>query len=129
MPDFERRITVALSAETAFDRLAEPSQLPLWLVGIALEDAVAVDGDPALQDQGEAAPTAPAARFVADRKAHRVEWSAPSGDYVGELEVQAMLPGMSAVVVRLHVREAVDLAAAEAALDAAMKGLQRHLGD
>jgi hypothetical protein len=127
MADFERRATIALDAETAFERLAEPAQLPLWLVGITLDDAVAVDGDPNLQDEGEAKPTAPAAPFVADRKARRVEWAAPSGAFSGVLEVQPMLAAMSAVVVRVHTRDAVDAKAAEAALDAAMKTLQRSL--
>ena len=65
---------------------------------------------------------------MADREARRIEWASPSGDYAGELEVQRMLPGMSAIVVRLHPREAVDTRAAEEALDAALKSLQRFLG-
>jgi hypothetical protein len=127
MPDFERRVTIALDADTVFERLAEPAQLPLWLVGITRDEAIAVDGDPALQDEGEAKATAPEARFLADRKARRIEWSAPSGEYSGELEVEPMLAGMSAVVVRLHTRDAVDPASAAEALDSATKGIQRRL--
>jgi hypothetical protein len=127
MPDFERRITVALDADEAFDRLADPAQLPRWLVGVTLDEALAVDGDPALQDEGEAKATAPEARFLADRKARRIEWSAPSGDYSGELEFRPMLAGMSAIVVSLHTRDAVDPATAEQALEDGTKNLQRAL--
>ena len=127
MPDIERRVTVALDADAAFDRLAEPAQLPLWLVGIRFDDAIAVDGDPNQQDEGEAAPTAPAARFLADRRTRRIEWAAPSGEYSGTLEIQRMLPGMSAVTIRLTTRDDVDPSAADRALDAALKHLQRRL--
>jgi hypothetical protein len=129
MPVFERRATVALDAEAAFDRLADPAQLPIWLVGVQMVESIAVDGDPNRQDEGEAKPTAPAAQFLADRKARRIEWTAPSGEYSGQLEVQPMMAGMSAIVVRLHTRDPVDARAAEQALEAAMKGLQRRLAD
>ena len=127
MAEIERRVTVALDADTVFERLAEPAMLPAWLVGVTQDDAIAVDGDPALQDEGEAKPTAPPASFLADRPARRIEWASPSGDYAGSLEVQPMPAGMSAIAVRLRTREDVDKAAGERALDAALKTLQRRL--
>jgi hypothetical protein len=127
MPDFERRVTVGLDADAAFDLLAEPARLPLWLVGVRLDDSIAVDGDPARQEVGDGAPQAPPARFVVDRHARRVEWAAPGDEYSATLEVKPMLAGMSAVTVRLHARDAVDVPRAEQALDAAVKALGRRL--
>jgi hypothetical protein len=129
VPDFERRTTIGLDADTVFERLSEPAQLPLWLVGVTLDEAIAVDGDPGRQDEGEARPTAAPARFVADRTARRVEWSSPSGDYSGELQVEPLLAGMSAITARLRTTGPVDPGAAESALEAALKRLQRVLTD
>jgi hypothetical protein len=127
MPEFERRITVGLDADSAFDRLAEPAQLPNWLVGISLDESIAVDGDPNLQDQGEAAPVAPSAQFRPDRVARTIEWASPSGDYAGTLEVKPMLAGMCSVTVRLQTRDPVKAAAADDAFDGLVKKLQRRL--
>lgn len=129
MPDFERRTTLALDADAAFELLAEPAKLPLWLIGVSLEESVAVDGDPDHQDEGEgeAGAAAPAASFVADRHSRRIEWAAPSGAYSATLEVQPMMAGMSAITVRLETGDPVDATAARAALDDMVKRLQRAL--
>jgi len=127
MPDFERRATVGVDADTAFDLLAEPAHLPDWVVGITLDDAIAVEGDPQLQDEAEARPEAPLAHFLADRPARRVEWGLPGGDYSGTAEVQPLMARLSTIIIRLHTREAADPAAVGRALDQSMKLLQRRL--
>lgn len=127
MPDFEKRVTVAVDAETAFNFLADPGRLPVWVVGMRLEDAVAVEGDPALQDEGEAHTDAPEARFLPNRAARTVEWGIPGGEYSGSATVGTLMASMSTVTVRLHLPDGADQKAVEAALDQSVKNLQRQI--
>jgi hypothetical protein len=127
MADFERRATVGVDADAAFDFLADPGRLPTWVVGMTLDDAIAIEGDPKLQDEGEARPEAPEARFFPDRAARRVEWGLPGGEYAGEVQVQPMMAGMSTVTIRLHLPDNGDAAAIDKALDQTVKNLQRQL--
>ncbi len=127
MADFERKVTVGVDAETAFNFLADPARLPLWVVGMRLEDAIAVDGDPSQQSEGEGAPTAPEATFLPDRKARVVSWSLPGRDYEGSAEVRPLLATMTTIVIRLHLPHGVDSRAVDAALDQTVKNLQRQI--
>jgi hypothetical protein len=127
VPDLERRITVALNADTAFDNVAEPARLPDWVPWVTLEQAIAVDGNPELQDQGEALPTAPPAGFQVDRHARRVNWSSPSGEYAATLEIQPMMAGMSSLTIRVQAPETAASGELAQALDALVRTLQRRL--
>lgn len=127
MPDFERKVTVGVDAETAFNFLADPGRLPAWVVGLRLEDAIAVEGDPTQQAEGEGAPAAPEARFLPDRGARTVSWSLPGRDYAGSAEVKPLLATMTTIIVRLHLPEGVDARAVDAALDQTVKNLQRQI--
>ncbi len=127
MPDFEKRVTVAVDAETAFNFISDPGRLPVWVVGMRLEDAIAIEGDPALQEAPEAAALAPEARFFPDRGTRTVEWGLPGGEYSGSATVGSLMPSMSTVTVRLHLPEGVDQKAVETALDLSVKNLQRQI--
>lgn len=127
MPDFERRITVAVSADTAFELLADASRLPEYVAGLRLEDAVAVDGDPTADVSDEAGPPFPEARFHPDRPRRRVEWELPGSSYRGSAEVAQLLPAVSTVTIRLHTEHPADAAAVERALEETGRNLQRLL--
>jgi hypothetical protein len=127
MADVERRITVAVSADTAFELLADASRLPEYVAGLRLEDAVAVEGDPAADTSQEAGPPFPAARFHPDRAARRVEWELPGTEYRGSAEVGQLLPAVSTITIRLHTAGGGDLKALERSLEETGRNLQRLL--
>lgn len=127
MPDFERKVTVGVDAETAFNFLADPGRLPAWVVGMRLEDAIAVDGDPSQQAEGDGAPTAPEATFLPDRHTRTVSWSLPGREYAGSAEVKPLLATMTTIVIRLHLPDGADQKAVDQALDQTAKNLQRQV--
>ena len=127
MTDFERRATVGVGADAAFEFLAEPAHLPAYVVGITLVEASAIDGDPNAEPEAGAPEPAPQAHFLADRKARRVEWGLPGSDYSGSAEVTSLMASMSTVTIRLHTRDGADSAAVNKALDQTVKNLQRQI--
>ena len=62
--DFERRTTVWVGVEEAFDFFADTANLPLYVPTVRLEEAVAVDGDPDAdqRDGGDASRSAASER-------------------------------------------------------------------
>ena len=71
--DFERKTTVWVGVEDAFDFFADPANMPLYVPTVTLEEAIAVDGDPESEPDAEAGAVGPQATFVPDRNEHRVQ--------------------------------------------------------
>lgn len=125
--EFERRTTVWVGVEEAFDFFADPANLPLYVPTVRLEEAVAVDGDPEAEPDPELGATEPQAHFLPDRKAHRVEWGLPGGAYGGSIEVKQGTPSSSDVTIRLHTRDDVDGEQVKQMIEQVVRTLGRHL--
>src|SRR5215204_2455642 len=69
--EFERRTTVWVGPDEAFEFFADPANLPLYVPTVTFEEAIAVDGDPAAEPDVEAGAGGPQAHFLPDRKARR----------------------------------------------------------
>jgi hypothetical protein len=125
--DFERRTTVWVGVEEAFAFFADPANLPLYVPTVRLEEAVAVDGDPEASPDPELGSADPQARFVPDRKAHRIEWGIEGEDYGGSIEVAPGTASSSDLVIRLHTRDDVDEAEVRQMSEQVVRSLGRHL--
>ncbi len=106
--DFERRTTVWVGPDEAFEFFADPANLPLYVPNVKLEEAIAVDGDPDAAPDAEAGSTGPQARFLPDRGNHRVEWGLPGDTYGGSIEIRQGTPSSSDLTIRLHTGDDVD---------------------
>jgi|tagenome__1003787_1003787.scaffolds.fasta_scaffold20813296_1 hypothetical protein len=125
--DFERRTTVWVGVEEAFDFFADPANLPLYVPTVTLEEAIAVDGDPAAEPDAEAGTAGPEATFLPDRHAHRVTWSLPGGGYEGSIEVKQGTASSSDVTIRLHTGDDVDDEQVKAMIEQVVRTLGRRL--
>ncbi|HET7828567.1 MAG TPA: hypothetical protein VFL03_03325 [Candidatus Limnocylindrales bacterium] len=125
--DFERRTTVWVGVEEAFDFFADPANLPLYVPTVRLEEAVAVDGDPDAEPDPELGKAGPEARFVPDRKNHRVEWGIAGEDYGGSIEIAPGTASSSDVVIRLRTRDDVDEAEVRQMIEQVVRTVGRHL--
>jgi hypothetical protein len=125
--DFERRTTVWVGVEEAFDFFADPANLPLYVPTVRLEEAVAVDGDPEAAPDPELGSAGAQARFVPDRKAHRIEWGIAGEDYGGSIEVVPGTASSSDVTIRLHTRDDVDEAEVRQMIEQVVRTIGRHL--
>jgi hypothetical protein len=106
--DFERRTTVWVTPDEAFEFFADPAHLPLYVPTVQLEEAIAVDGDPEAEPDAEAGTPAPLASFLPDRRNRRVDWGLADESYGGSIEVRQGTPSSSDVTIRLHTRDDVD---------------------
>jgi hypothetical protein len=125
--DFERRTTVWVTPEVAFDFFADPANLPLYVPTVTLEEAIAVDGDPGAEPDAEAGSAGPQARFLPDRKAQRIEWGLADDGYGGSIEIRQGTPSSSDVTIRLHTRDDVDRAQVEQMIEQVVRTVGRHL--
>jgi hypothetical protein len=125
--DFERRTTVWVGVEQAFDFFADPANLPLYVPTVRLEESVAVDGDPEAEPDPELGSAGAQARFVPDRKTHRIEWGLPGDDYGGSIEVAPGTASSSDVTIRLHTRDDVDEAEVRQMIEQMVRTVGRHL--
>ncbi|HEX5827105.1 MAG TPA: hypothetical protein VFY23_06270 [Candidatus Limnocylindrales bacterium] len=125
--DFERRTTVWVGVDEAFDFFADPANLPLYVPTVTLEEAVAVDGDPGAEPDPELGRGEPLAHFLPDRNTHRVEWGLPGGEYGGSIEVGKGTASSSDVTIRLHTRDDVDEAQVRQMIEQVVRTLGRHL--
>ncbi|HEY3334045.1 MAG TPA: hypothetical protein VGK16_02320 [Candidatus Limnocylindrales bacterium] len=125
--DFERKTTVWVGVEDAFDFFADPANLPLYVPNVTLEEAIAVDGDPEAAPDDEAGSTGPQAVFVPDRNEHRIAWSMPGDDYGGSIEVRPGTAGSSDLTIRLHTRDDVDGERVRQMIEQVVRTLGRHL--
>jgi hypothetical protein len=125
--DFERKTTVWVGVEEAFDFFADPANLPLYVPTVTLEEAVAVDGDPEAEPDPELGTGEPQAHFLPDRAAHRVEWGLPGGEYGGSIEIKQGTPSSSDVTIRLHTRDDVDEAQVRQMVEQVVRTIGRHL--
>ena len=125
--DFERRTTVWVGPDEAFEFFANPANLPLYVPTVQLEEAIAVDGDPDAEPDAEAGSTGELARFLPDRKARRVEWGVPGGDYGGSIEVAQGTASSSDVTIRIHTRDDVDGEQVKQMIEQVVRTLGRRL--
>ena len=126
MADYERSVTVAAAPDTAFEFLAEPTNLPRYVAtmveadprqGEELRVAADVQGR---HEQGEA-------HFHADSSARRMEWSAAGeNDYSGRLEVRPSSEG-STVTIQIHVAGDADATEINRVLDDTAANIERLL--
>ena len=125
--DFERRTTVWVSPDQAFEFFADPANLPLYVPTVKLEEAIAVDGDPEAEPDTEAGSAGPQARFLPDRKARRIDWGLAADGYGGSIEIKQGTPSSSDLTIRLHTREDVDRAQVEQMIEQVVRTVGRHL--
>jgi hypothetical protein len=125
--DFERRTTVWVGPDEAFEFFADPANLPLYVPTVRLEEAIAVDGDPAAEPDAEAGSAGELAHFLPDRKARRVEWGLPGDAYGGSIEVAQGTPSSSDVTIRIRTRDDVDEAEVKQMIEQVVRTIGRHL--
>src|SRR6188474_3744298 len=125
--DFERKTTVWVGVEDAFDFFADPANLPLYVPTVTLEEAIAVDGDPGAEPDAEAGAADPQATFVPDRNEHRVTWGLPTGDYSGSIDVRPGTANSSDLVIRVHTGDEVDAEQVKQMIEQVVRTLGRHL--
>ena len=74
MADYERSVTLGVTADAAFAFLADPANLAEFVPPIAHVESIAVSGDPAeAAEEGEAEDPATEVRFLPDAGSRRVE--------------------------------------------------------
>jgi hypothetical protein len=125
--DFERRTTVWVGVEDAFDFFADPANLPLYVPMVRLEEALAVEGDPEAEPDPELGTPGPQARFVPDRGTHRIEWGLSTDDYRGSIEIAPGTASSSDVTIRLHTRDDVDEEQVRQMIEQKVRTVGRHL--
>jgi hypothetical protein len=125
--EFERRTTVWVGPDEAFEFFADPANLPLYVPTVQLEEAIAVDGDPSAEPDREAGAAAGEARFVPDRAARRVEWGIPGEAYGGSIEIAPGTASSSDVTIRLHTRDDVDEEQVRQMIEQVVRTIGRHL--
>ncbi len=125
MADFERSLTVGVTADAAFEYLADPANVAEYVGPISLLESIAIEGDPSEIAASDEADDAAEARFLADTGARRVDWG--RGGYAGSMTVESITPSMSTITIRLHVRDTADPDAVVAMLDQTARSLQRVL--
>jgi hypothetical protein len=125
--DFERRTTVWVGVEEAFDFFADPAHLPLYVPTVTFEEAVAVDGDPGADPDPELGGSRPEARFLPDRHEHRVEWELPAGGYGGSVEVRPGTASSSDVTFRVHTPDDADAEQVRQMIEQVVRTVGRHL--
>lgn len=125
--DFERRTTVWVGPDEAFEFFADPANLPLYVPTVKLEEAIAVDGDPSAEPDAEAGTSGELARFLPDRKARRVEWGLPGDAYGGSIEISPGTASSSDVTIRLHTRDDVDGDQVRQMIEQVVRTVGRHL--
>lgn len=131
MTDFERTTTLSVTPDVAFGFLSDPGRLPTYLPAVALVEAIAVDGDPAAQDDDSAVASGDPidqTHFLPDAGARRVEWGHPRTGYAGSFEIaEGPLRSISRLTIRLHIEGDPDRTAIEGMLDQAIAGIRREL--
>jgi len=125
--DFERRTTVWVGPDEAFEFFADPANLPLYVPTVKLEEAIAVDGDPDAAPDAEAGSSGELARFLPDRRGRRVEWGLPDGEYGGSIEIAQGTASSSDVTIRLHTRDDVDEEQVRQMIEQVVRTVGRHL--
>ena len=125
--DFERKTTVWVGVEEAFEFFADPANMPLYVPTVKLEEAIAVDGDPEAEPDAEAGATGPQATFLPDRHAHRIEWGLPGDEYRGSIDVKQGTPSSSDLTIRLHTRDDVDQDQVKGMIEQVVRTLGRQL--
>jgi hypothetical protein len=125
--DFERKTTVWVGVEDAFDFFADPANMPLYVPTVTLEEAIAVDGDPESEPDAEAGAGGPQATFVPDRNEHRVSWSLPGVEYNGSIEVKPGTASSSDLLIRVHTADDVDAEQVRQMIEQVVRTLGRHL--
>ncbi len=125
MADFERSLTVGVTADAAFEYLADPANVAEYVGPISLLESIAIEGDPSEIAASDEADDAAEARFLADTKARRVDWGRDG--YSGSITVESITPSMSTIAIRLHVRDTADPDAVTAMLDQTARTIQRVL--
>ena len=125
MADFERSLTVGVTADAAFEYLADPANVAEYVGPISLLESIAIEGDPSEIAASDEADDAAEATFLADTKARRVDWG--RGSYTGSMTVESITPSMSTIAIRLHVRDTADPDAVTAMLDQTARTIQRVL--
>lgn len=124
MADYERSVTLGVTADAVFAFLADPANLAEFVPPIAHLESIAVSGDPAeAAEEGEAEDPATEVRFLPDARARRVEWG--RSGYAGSASVEAGTASTSTVTIRLQVRDDADPEAVRASLDQAARNLMR----
>ena len=122
MADYERSLTVGVTADAAFEYLADPANVAEYVGPISLLESIAIEGDPSEIEASDEADDAAEARFLADNAARRVDWG--RGGYAGSMTVSSITPSMSTIAIRLHVRDTADPEAVGAMLDQTARSLQ-----
>ena len=125
--DFERKTTVWVGVEDAFDFFADPANMPLYVPTVTLEEAIAVDGDPESEPDTEAGAGGPQATFVPDRNEHRVTWSLPGVKYQRLDRGQARDGEHSDLLIRVHTADDVDAEQVRQMIEQVVRTLGRHL--
>lgn len=125
MADYERSLTVGVTADAAFAYLADPEHVPEYVGPIRLLEAIAIEGDPDEVAASDEADDKAEARFLPDAAARRVEWG--RGTYAGSATVEAVTASLSTITLRLQIRDTADPEAVRAQLDQAARNLQRLL--
>lgn len=125
--DFERRTTVWVRPDQAFEFFADPANLPLYVPTVRFEEAIAVDGDPDAEPDTEAGPGDPIATFVPDRANRRVEWSIPGGAYAGSIDIAPGTASSTDLVIRVHTGDDVDAEQVRGLIEQVVRTLGRHL--
>ena len=125
--DFERKTTVWVTPDEAFEFFADPANLPVYVPTVKLEEAIAVDGDPGADPDPEAGATGPEASFLPDRKAGRVTWGLAGDTYGGSIDIRQGTPSSSDVTIRLHTRDDVDRAEVEQMIEQVVRTVGRQL--
>jgi hypothetical protein len=125
--EFERRTTVWVGPDEAFEFFADPANLPLYVPTVTFEEAIAVDGDPAAEPDAEAGATGAEARFLPDRNTRRVEWGLADDAYGGSIDIRQGTPSSSDVTIRLHTPDDVDRSQVEGMIEQVVRTIGRHL--
>ena len=125
MADYERSLTVGVTADAAFAFLADPANVAEYVVPISLLESIAIEGDPSEIAASDEADDKAEATFLPDTAAQRVDWG--RGSYTGSMTVESITASMSTITIRLHVRDTADPDAVVAMLDQSARNLQRLL--
>lgn len=114
-------------ADRAFDFLSDPLRLPDYVSTMRLEDSIAVDGEIDVDADISERDGAPDAGFVADRTTRRISWGGAGGDYHGSITISPGTTNTAGVVLRLHTRDDLDLAAVTRIFDQTVADIRRAL--
>ncbi len=123
MPDFERSQQLPVDADTAFEYVADPRNLPEFVAmmsdarpagGASLHVSAEVNGR---HEEGEVP-------FRADPGGRRLEWGEGGSDYHGSLEIRPLTSRTSAARLALHTPDDTERRDVERAIDQTMDNLR-----